>query len=371
MTDQWMYRVFGQEFGPLSFDEIRELAATGIVSADSDVKLGVDGKWRRAGSIGRLMAVLPFQGKSVVVKSSPSAEDIQGLRPEAPGGSRRPAQKTRNTLPSPAAPSTVPPQNAPPESDAQIVNRIRGALDSRNIPSFSQIEIYVNSGTVVVRGSVASEGERLLAIRVVKQTVGVLQVDNSLTVAVAQSSRPIAARSSPVISSLKQRRSSVPSVLSGLAESIKGEYRNHTIAGLVVTGLLGFWIYPRGPVRPVAVYPVKGRVVMNGLPLANAAIVLHRTDKSKTSKMPAYLHPHGKAEADGSFVLATFDKADGAPEGDFVATVHLTEQIEVDGETQGGPNQLPAVYAKPETSPFRVKITSSTKELQPLELVRQ
>ena len=64
------------------------------------------------------------------------------------------------------------------------------------------------------------------------------------------------------------------------------------------------------------------------------------------------------------------DPKDGAPDGDFVATVFLVEETEVDGERQTGPNVLPAVYSKPETSPLKFKITSSTRELAPLELTK-
>jgi len=40
----------------------------------------------------------------------------------------------------------------------------------------------------------------------------------------------------------------------------------------------------------------------------------------------------------------------------------------VDGEPVPGPNQLPAQFAKPETSPLRVSIQRGTNELPPLRL---
>ena len=60
-SGDWFCRFSGQEWGPLSFSEIVTFAEQGQLSADDEVKLGGDGKWRRVGSIGRLVAVLPFQ----------------------------------------------------------------------------------------------------------------------------------------------------------------------------------------------------------------------------------------------------------------------------------------------------------------------
>ena len=584
MSDPWYYNIGGLEMGPVTFDELLDLARAEQVAADDEIKLGVDGKWRRAGSIGRLMAVLPFQAakaKPVAKKIEPEvvetdasdpfaaledadsahvsvsqeslqnqqapvvdpqieyqvafakakenifgamiaqaeaafqaaeaqakqevawasaanvdkqwwgwmgnvefgpvefpqvlalarngqikpsdfirngqfgqfvpASNVPGLlnavailakasdalalaksqakaavelavpvptvsnlpspaRLTPPNGIAIPREESKNVVPvlksepknrgthvprseesrkesreerpairrvTPAteipvhtAPAAIP-RNPEPDTDTDILGRVREALDSRNVPGFTRLELFINSGVVIVRGSLSSEGERLLAIRAVEQTDGVVRVDDMLTVTGTPTQARTASRSAPVIAAAKKNRPSGPGLISRLLERVKGDYRNHAIGTLVATALLGFWFYPRGPVRPVAVFPVKGRLMMNGQPLANAAIVLHSTSKSKTSKMPAYLHPHAKAEADGSFTLATFDKADGAPEGEFVATVFLTEEIMVDGEKQGGPNKLPELYAKPETSPFRVKITSSTKELQPLELTMQ
>ncbi len=56
----WFYRLAGQELGPLTFRELTELAQQGGLTADDEIKCGVDGRYRRAGSIGRLMAAMPY-----------------------------------------------------------------------------------------------------------------------------------------------------------------------------------------------------------------------------------------------------------------------------------------------------------------------
>ena len=50
--DSWYYKLFGAEFGPVSLDELVELAKSHSLSVDDEVRFGETGIWRRAGSIG-------------------------------------------------------------------------------------------------------------------------------------------------------------------------------------------------------------------------------------------------------------------------------------------------------------------------------
>lgn len=382
--DDWYVSVDGKTHGPVTFDRLLKLAAANRLKAEALVRLGIEGKWRRAGSIGRIVAVLPFQAetKSISAPKTAAACDALSSTPaqgmaipddgSKPVTAVAPGRRSANRTDRPAAAATpvtdkpVPSEPSPVVSDAQILEQVRSALDSRGIASFQQIELEVSNGVVLARGELSSEGERLLAVHILRKSAGAASVIDSFAV---RQSAPRAQRATPVRSvsaAVKTPRNS-NSKLSELAESLKGEYRNQAMAAVAAIGLLGFWFFPRGPVRPVAVHPVQGKVILDGQPLANAAIVLHRVGDSK---LPLNLHPRAKASEDGTFKLETFDPADGAPDGDFVATVFLTQETEVDGEKQAGPNLLPAVYAKPETSPLRLKITSSTKELHPLELTK-
>lgn len=391
MSQQWMYRTFGQDFGPFPFETLLEFAKNGTITADDEIRVIPDGKWRRAGSVGRLVAVLPFAPaapKQAITQSSnswPVAEPQPIAKPKSAPVIATPAVDATEKQPASVRPKSNPiaattdsqakpskplaklePSIPVPLSDAEIIERAREALASRNLPGLTRVELEASEGVVVARGALNSEGERLLAIRILQQTPGVVKVVDALSLTQAK----VTPRSTPVIKTMsapKASRSSGPGVMSQFIDGLKGEYRNHAIGAAVAAGLLGFWFYPSGPSRPVAVHPVKGKVIMDGQPLANAAIVLHRVGQSK---LPANLHPRAKATADGSFALETFDPADGAPEGDFVATVFLNEESEIDGEKQAGPNILPAVYSRPETSPFKIRITSATKELQPLELTK-
>ena len=59
--DDWYCTLHDKELGPLSFEELVKFARHDNLSADDEVKLGANGKWRRVGSIGRLVAVLPYR----------------------------------------------------------------------------------------------------------------------------------------------------------------------------------------------------------------------------------------------------------------------------------------------------------------------
>lgn len=79
-SEEWFCLVAGNELGPMDFEELLKFAEHEQISADDQVKLGSAGKWRRVGSIGRLMAVLPFQSvqKKIVPGSKPSLATVAG-----------------------------------------------------------------------------------------------------------------------------------------------------------------------------------------------------------------------------------------------------------------------------------------------------
>ena len=82
--DEWYCLVAGAELGPLSFDELLKFAEHEQLSADDQVRLGATGKWRRAGSIGRLMAALPYKAheKKIVPGAKRKPEPVRKNRAE-------------------------------------------------------------------------------------------------------------------------------------------------------------------------------------------------------------------------------------------------------------------------------------------------
>jgi hypothetical protein len=79
VSDEWFCLLGDHELGPLSFDELLKYAEQEQLSADDQVKLGSGGKWRRAGSIGRLMAALPYKAheKTIVPRPAPVEKPIK------------------------------------------------------------------------------------------------------------------------------------------------------------------------------------------------------------------------------------------------------------------------------------------------------
>jgi len=56
----WYYLTLGHDLGPVSFNELRQLAEQGSLTAEDEIKFGADGKYRRVGSMGKLAAYLPY-----------------------------------------------------------------------------------------------------------------------------------------------------------------------------------------------------------------------------------------------------------------------------------------------------------------------
>jgi hypothetical protein len=251
-------------------------------------------------------------------------------------------------------------------TDIQVKALASEILHQRNLPSISNLILDVQAGIVHARGSVSSKGERLLIIYVLKQSPGVRGVVDSLSIRSKSISRRATASSFelpdfPWALGIPDLRSPfTPS--SNLLGKVKHSRTASVVVGLT---LIALFLWVRSSTPSVAVYPVKGKVIMEGVALPQASVVLHPVGKSK---LPQGLSPRATAREDGSFTVATFARADGAPEGEFVATVHLLKQVIVDGDSIPGPNVLPEVYSRPETSPFRVSINRDTKELAVLEL---
>lgn len=134
-TDEWFCKLGGQELGPLAFEELAEYVAHEQLTAADEVKLGDQGKWRTVGSIGRLMAVIPYKAveKTIVptaLKQEPRAieqplvdarEDLSELAQDsdAPAPARARTESHTATTPKKVSPaqsnpliSTVPHQGA-------------------------------------------------------------------------------------------------------------------------------------------------------------------------------------------------------------------------------------------------------------------
>ena len=91
---------------------------------------------------------------------------------------------------------------------------------------------------------------------------------------------------------------------------------NRFVRALAIAGLANV-LACNQPQRPekISVHPVGGRLLVGGMPAANAQVAFHVLDG------PSAYHPVGITRADGTFSLTTVARDDGAPAGDYIVTV--------------------------------------------------
>lgn len=104
------------------------------------------------------------------------------------------------------------------------------------------------------------------------------------------------------------------------------------------------------------VFPVKGKVTMDGQPISGATLYFFPV--SKFPPKAAQLQPHAKTEEDGSFQVSTYDSFDGAPAGEYRVTVSWKGSLEgVTFEQQADLSEkVPARYQDPRRSRLKIKV---------------
>jgi hypothetical protein len=107
----------GVEMGPIGFEEIVEFAQQGQLEANDEVRLGASGKWRRVGSIGRLVAVLPYH-------EPVTPQPVVAVPPAA----TTPPPKAKVATPAPSQPAPEP--KAPTVEVAAASTKTPGTLDT-------------------------------------------------------------------------------------------------------------------------------------------------------------------------------------------------------------------------------------------------
>jgi hypothetical protein len=108
----------------------------------------------------------------------------------------------------------------------------------------------------------------------------------------------------------------------------------------------------------VATYPVKGKVTVGGKPAAGAVVRLHSTTPG-----PATVTPQGIVAVDGSVVLRSYQDNDGAPEGEYRATVvwivDAAGMPVSERDESGLPDKLGGRYRDAANSSLTVKVTAN------------
>jgi hypothetical protein len=112
----------------------------------------------------------------------------------------------------------------------------------------------------------------------------------------------------------------------------------------------------------VPVFPVSGKVTYQGKVPVGAQIILHPVKYTG----PDSVTPVGTVLDDGSFKVTAYDPGDGAPQGDYVATV---QWFKITKDAGGpGPNVIPKKYTDPKTSPIKVTVSGGPTEIPPITI---
>jgi hypothetical protein len=112
------------------------------------------------------------------------------------------------------------------------------------------------------------------------------------------------------------------------------------------------------------VHPVEGQVLdANDQPAAGALVIFHpvKADDPDLNKPRAYV------DDKGHFSLTTYEKEDGAAEGDYVVTVEWRPRKKTPFD-KAGKDQLEGRYSNPKTSSLRATVDKGPTTLKPFKV---
>lgn len=119
----------------------------------------------------------------------------------------------------------------------------------------------------------------------------------------------------------------------------------------------------RKPPR-VRVYPVHGKLVVDGVPATRAIVYFH-----PNCPIPgANPLPFGVVEPDGTYRPATYVANDGLPVGEYRVTVVWPRYVAFDGQEIPSDDRLQGKYADPSRPVLTVTVGSKNNELPTVDL---
>jgi predicted phosphodiesterase len=119
----------------------------------------------------------------------------------------------------------------------------------------------------------------------------------------------------------------------------------------------GVIVYNRKPT-----HPVRGRVMLDGMPLPNAHVIFWLPDAKDKEGKKASRVTDSFCEGDGSYAASTYVANDGLPEGEYRVTITLREPFfEASGKL--GANRLPEKYATQNANSITAKVKTGVNEI--------
>lgn len=251
-------------------------------------------------------------------------------------------------------------------SDDDVQEKIVAALEATLIPSFSSIKVVVMNGEVVLKGRLDSDYEKKLAMQTVRRVNGVRKINDALQVdeddAEEAVVRPARTKKSAPPQKKKKRKTE------DYDDEDNGwiiKHRKHLSAAAVVLVLAGYFFWPFGddgrPAVARDLVAVKGQLKYEEQSLSGANITFFAMRSDTEFDSPVMT----TSVNDGAFQI-TSGKATkpGLRPGRYVIVVEYHNmQVTDDGEAVFGPNVLPKIYSKPETSPLKIEVAEDKPEI--------
>jgi len=119
--------------------------------------------------------------------------------------------------------------------------------------------------------------------------------------------------------------------------------------------------------REMPVYAVRGQLLIQKQPAANALVIFTPVQDAQPEKWPKGF-PRGKVGEDGAFQLTTYRDDDGAPAGEYAVTVLWLVKNKDDEESEF--DRLQGRYADPAASKIRIEVKADRKgnKIEPIHL---
>jgi hypothetical protein len=120
----------------------------------------------------------------------------------------------------------------------------------------------------------------------------------------------------------------------------------------------------------LSLFPVSGKLLMDGQPMTQATILFHPVRKYPDGAAPQ--RPRAVVESDGTFKVSTYGNADGAPAGDYKVTISWKGDVTgATSEEQAAlPEKAPETFQQPRSSRLRIKVNEDKNELPTWDLAQ-
>ncbi len=135
--------------------------------------------------------------------------------------------------------------------------------------------------------------------------------------------------------------------------------RYHAGSRVLAVGLLVLMLAGCSKRHGVTLYPVRGKVLLNGEPAKDVNIMFSPVTPIEVEGHA--LAPAAVTEEDGSFRLMSFDPDDGAPAGDYTVTVIFP--MSRYSKSLSGVDRLKGKFSDPKKSGLTAKVEAKANEV--------